>query len=149
MNFRLCAGLLLSLNLLLVAAPTALAHELPSPTPIPSVAPLSELEQYKLAIEHFRIDSIEFKKIANRFTTAINRANGFYEAAMRSAKNDRARTNITAQRDNSIEIAINMRDGAIAEMGGAPVEPTKPVKPIGSATPKKTKISTPSPTPSP
>lgn len=149
MNFRRCAGCLLSVTLLVVGTPASLAHELPSPTPIASVAPLSELEQYRLALEHFRLDSIEFKKIANRFTTAINRANGFYEVAMRSAKNDRARTIITAQRDNSIEIAINMRDGAIAEMGGAPVEPTKPVKPVATATTKKTKTSNPSPTPSP
>jgi hypothetical protein len=42
-----------------------------------------------------------------------------------------------------------MRDAAIAEMGGAPVEPTKPVKPIATATTKKTKVNSPSPTPSP
>ncbi|MBF8252843.1 MAG: hypothetical protein HW379_1185 [Actinobacteria bacterium] len=149
MKYRRSAGLLLSSILLFVGAPTAMAHELPSPSPVPGIAPLNELEQYKLALEHFRSDSIEFRKIANRFTTAINRANGFYEAAMRSAKNDRARTNITAQRDSSIEIAINMRDAAIAEMGGAPVEPTKPVKPIATATTKKTKVNSPSPTPSP
>lgn len=149
MKHRRSAGLLLSLNLLVVGTPAALAHELPSPTPIAGVASLSELEQYKLAMEHFRIDSMEFKKIANRFTTAINRANSFYETAMRSAKSNKARTIITAQRDNSIEIAISMRDAAIAEMGGVPVEPIKPIKPLAAATTKKTKPSNPSPTPSP
>ena len=149
MKHKRSAGLLLSLNLLVVGTPAALAHELPLPTPIAGVASLSELEQYKLAMEHFRIDSMEFKKIANRFTTAINRANSFYETAMRSAKSDKTRTIITAQRDNSIEIAINMRDAAIVEMVGPPVEPTKPVKPIAAATTKKTKQSNPSPTPSP
>ena len=149
MKHKRSAGLLLSLNLLVVGTPAALAHELPSPTPIAGVASLSELEQYKLAMEHFRIDSMEFKKIANRFTTAINRANSFYETAMRFAKSDRARTNITALRDNSIEIAISMRDAAIEEMNGPPVEPTKPMKPIAAATTKKTKPSNPSPTPSP
>ena len=149
MNHKRCAGLLLSLTLLVVGTPTALAHELPSPTPSAGVTSLSELEQYKLAMEHFRIDSLEFKKIANRFTNTINRVNGLFEAAMRSAKSDKARTIITAQRDSSIEIAINIRDAAINEMGGAPVEPTKPVKPIATATTKKTKTSNPSPTPSP
>jgi hypothetical protein len=142
-------GLLLSFQLLLLGAPTALAHETASPTPIPTVAPLSELEQYKLALERFRIDSIEFRKIANRFTAAINRANTLYEAAMRTAKSDKARTAIMDQRNDSIEIALNIRDAAIAEMGGAPVEPTKPAKPLTSATVKKTKTNIPSPTPSP
>ena len=149
MKHRRSVGLFLGLSLLVPGTSTALAHEFPLPTPVPSVAPLSELEQYKLAMEHFRIDSMEFKKIANRFTTAINRANIIYEAAMRMAKSDRARTLIMTQRDTSIEIAINIRDAAIVEMGGAPVEPVKPVKPQAAATTKKTKPSSPSPTPSP
>jgi len=139
MNHRRCAGLLLSLNLLLVGAPTALAHEMPPPTPAPGVAPLNEQEQYKLALEHFRFDTNLFKRISKTFTTAVNKANSVYEAAMRTAPSDRARMNHAARRDSSVEIAIKIRDDAIAEMGGAPVEPTKPVKPIVPATTKKLK----------
>jgi hypothetical protein len=149
MKHKRLAGLLLSLTLLVVGTPNALAHELPSPTPVPGAAPLSELEQYRLAMEHFRLDSIEFRKIANRFTTAINRANTLFEAAMRTARSDRARTAIMDQRDDAIEIALNIRDAAIAALGGPPIEPTKPVKPIATATVKKNKPSSPSPTPSP
>lgn len=149
MKYRRSAGLLLSLNLLAVGAPTALAHELPSPIPVPGVSPLSDQEQYVLALEHFRFDSNAFKRISKTFTTAVNRANNLYEAAMRAAKSDRARTLIMAQRDSSIETAINIRDAALEELGGAPVEPTKPVKPVATATTKKTKTSNPSPTPSP
>jgi hypothetical protein len=143
------AGLLLSFHLLLMGVPTALAHETPSPMPTTSAVPLTELEQYKRAMEHFRMHSLELKKIANRFTTAINRANTLYEVAMRTAKNDKARTAIMDKRDDAIEIALNIRDAAITELGDAPVEPTKPVKPIATATTKKTKASSPSPTPSP
>ena len=143
------AGLLLSLNLLLVGVPTAKAHELPTPVPVPGVAPLSDQEFYVLALEHFRIDSILFKKISRTFTITVNRANSIYEASMRTAKSDKARTLIMAQRDSSIEVAINVRDAAIAEMGGPPVEPIKPIKPFAGATTKKTKTSNPSPTPSP
>lgn len=149
MKFRSGAGLLFSVSLLVVGAPAALAHEFPSPIPVPGVAPLSEQEQYMLAQEHYRFDTNAFKRISRTFTNSVNRANNVYEAAMRTAKSDRARTTITAQRDSSIEIAINMRDAAIEEMGGAPVEPIKPVKPIATATTKKTKTSNPSPTPSP
>ena len=149
MNHRRCAGLLLSLNLLLVGAPSALAHEFPSPTPAPGVAPLSEQEQYKLALEHFRFDVNMFKRISKTFTTAVNKANGLYEAAMLTAPNDRARMSYAARRDSFVENAIRIRDDAISQMGGAPVEPTKPVKPIVAASTKKTKASNPSPTPSP
>lgn len=149
MKHRRYAGILLSLTLLFVGAPSAMAHELPTPSPVPSVAPLSELEQYKLAMEHFRSDSTVFKKIANKFTTAVTKAQSVFDSAMRTAKSDRARTIITAQRDSFVEIAINNRDAAIEEMGGAPVMPTEPVKPVVTAIAKKTKTSKPSPTPSP
>lgn len=149
MKHRRYAGILLSLTLLFVGAPSTMAHELPTPSPVPSVAPLSELEQYKLAMEHFRSDSIVFKKIANKFTTAVTKAQSVFDSAMRTAKSDRARTIITAQRDSFVEIAINNRDAAIEEMGGAPVMPTEPVKPVVTAIAKKTKTSKPSPTPSP
>ena len=149
MKHRRCAGILLSLTLLFVGAPSAMAHELPTPSPVPSVTPLSELEQYKLAMEHFRGDSIVFKKIANKFTTAVTKAQSVFDSAIRTAKSDRARTIITAQRDSFVEIAINNRDAAIEEMGGAPVMPPEPVKPVVTAIAKKTKTSKPSPTPSP
>lgn len=149
MKHRRCAGILLSLTLLFVGAPSAMAHELPTPSPVPSATPLSELEQYKLAMEHFRSDSIVFKKIANKFTTAVTKAQSVFDSAIRTAKSDRARTIITAQRDSFVEIAINNRDAAIEEMGGAPVMPTEPVKPVVTAIAKKTKTSKPSPTPSP
>lgn len=149
MNHRRSAGLLLSLNLLQVGAPTALAHEISPPTPAPGVALLNEQEQYKLALEHFRFDTNLFKRISKTFTTAVNKANSVYEAAMRRAPSDRARMNHAARRDSSVEIAIKIRDDAIAQLGGAPVEPTKPVKPMASTVTKKTKASNPSPTPSP
>lgn len=100
-------------------------------------------------MEHFRINSAEFKRISRAFTAAVNRANNIYETAMRAAKSDKARTLIMDQRDDSIEIAINIRDAAIEEMGGAPVEPVKPVKPSAAIPAKKTKTNSPSPTPSP
>ena len=149
MKFRRCAGLLLSVSLLVVGAPTALAHGFPSPTPIPGVAPLSDQEQYKLAMEHFRIDTIEFKKIANRFTAAADKAKFVFDAAMATAKSDKVKSIIQARFDSSILNAINIREAAIKEMGGAPVEPTKPVESIGAAVTKKAKTNKPSPTPSP
>ena len=149
MNQGRSVGLLLSLNLLLVGAPTAIAHELPTPAPVPGVSPLGEMEQYILELEHYRSDTNLFKRISKTFTTSVNKANSYYEAAMRTAKSDKARTNISAQRDSFVENAIKVRDDAIAEMGGGPVEPMKPIKPLAAATTKKTKTSNPSPTPSP
>ena len=149
MKLRRSAGLLLSLTLLLVGAPTAIAHELPTPAPVPGVAPLGEMEQYLLEVEHYRSDVNLFRRISKIFTTAVNKANSFYEAAMRTAKSDKARTIISAQRDSFVENAIKVRDNAIVEIGGPPVEPIKPIKPFAGATTKKTKTSNPSPTPSP
>ena len=153
MKLSRSAGLLLSLSLLLVGAPTALAHETPSPTPTPSASPLTELEQYKLALEHYRIDmnlrDQERKSIAKAFITAIKLADSIAKSALRSAKTDKSKTVILDQQQRAKDEAMLIRDEAISAMGDAPDEPIKPAKPLAAATAKKTKTSKPSPTPSP
>lgn len=153
MKLSRSAGLLLSLSLLLMGAPTALAHETPTPTPTPSSSPLTELEQYKLALEHYRIDmnlrDQERKEIANAFITAIKLADSIAKSALRSAKTDKSKTIILDQQQRAKDEAMLLRDEAISAMGDAPIEPIKPVKPLAAATAKKTKTSKPSPTPSP
>ena len=151
MKLSRSAGLLLSLSLLLVGAPTALAHE--TPTPTPSASPLTELEQYKLSLEHYRIDmnlrDQERKEIAKAFITAIKLADSIAKSALRSAKTDKSKTIILDQQQRAKDEAMLIRDEAISAMGDAPDEPIKPVKPFAVATAKKTKTSKPSPTPSP
>ncbi|MTA80750.1 MAG: hypothetical protein F2954_05350 [Actinobacteria bacterium] len=154
MKLRRSAALLLGLNLLVVGAPSALADSTPSPTPTPSASPLSDLEQYKIALEQYRIDmnlrEQERKEIAKTFIVAIKLADSVAKSALRSAKNDKAKIVILEQQLHAKEEAMQVRDEAITAMGQAPVEPIKPVKPITAATAstKKGKTSKPSPTPS-
>ncbi len=152
MKFRRCVGVLLGLSMLFAATPTALAE----PTPSPSASPLSELEQYKLALAQFRIEMnlrVQLRKeIAKAFISSVKEADSLSKSAMRTAKNDRERTLIRDQRETAIAEAMKIRDEAIEAMGVAPVEPVKPVKPVKpviATTGKKTKSSKPSPTPSP
>ncbi|MDO8646500.1 MAG: hypothetical protein Q7R42_08015 [Candidatus Planktophila sp.] len=149
MKFRRCVGVLLGLSMLFAATPTALAE----PTPSPSASPLSELEQYKLALAQFRIEMnlrVQLRKeIAKAFISSVKEADSLSKSAMRTAKNDRERTLIRDQRETAIAEAMKIRDEAIEAMGVAPVEPVKPVKPVIATTGKKTKSSKPSPTPSP
>lgn len=150
MNFRRCAGLLLSLNLLLVGAPTALAHEFPSPTPAPGVAPLSEQEQYKLALEHYKLDMEKYRVDKNQWELVRREINKAFFTAIKAVNSITSKTlDVDNRKKNTVIDAVLLRDQALAALGGAPVEPTKPVKPIASATTKKTKKSNPSPTPSP
>jgi len=149
MKFRRCVGVLLGLSMLFAATPTALAE----PTPSPSASPLSELEQYKLALAQFRIEMnlrVQLRKeIAKAFISSVKEADSLSKSAMRTAKNDRERTLIRDQRETAIAEAMKIRDEAIEAMGVAPVEPVKPVKPVIATTGKKTKSNKPSPTPSP
>ena len=135
--------------MLFAATPAALAD----PTPSPSASPLSELEQYKLALAQFRIEmnlrEQLRKEIAKAFIRSVKEADNLSKSAMRTAKNDRERTVIRNQRESAIAEAMKIRDDAIEAMGIAPVEPVKPVKPVIATTAKKTKSSKPSPTPSP
>jgi len=157
MKHKRLAGLLLSLNLLLVGAPTALAHETPSPSP--SSIPLGELEQRKLDMEHYKFDMEQYRidmnqrklvreEIGKAFVTAIKLADGIAKNALRSAKNDKAKTMIFDQQQRAKMDAMLLRDQELEAMGDAPIEPTKPDKPIRTAIVKKTKTSKPSPTPS-
>jgi hypothetical protein len=152
MKLRRSAALLLGLNLLVVGAPSALADSTPSPTP--SASPLSELEQYKISLEQYRITmnarELERKEIAKTFIAAIKLADNVAKSALRSAKTDKAKILILEQQERTKEQAMQVRDEAITAMGDAPNEPIKPVKPIAAATAstKKGKTSKPSPTPS-
>jgi len=150
MKLRRSAALLLGLNLLVVGAPTALADSTPSPTP--TASPLSDLEQYKFALEQYRITmnvrEQERKDIAKTFIAAIKLADSIAKSALRSAKNDKAKIVILEQQLHAKEEAMAVRDAAITAMGEAPVEPIKPVKPTATASTKKGKTSKPSPTPS-
>ena len=152
MKLRRSAALLLGLNLLVVGAPSALADSTPSPTPTPSASPLSDLEQYKIALEQYRIDmnlrEQERKEIAKTFIVAIKLADSVAKSALRSAKTDKAIKIIRDQQQSAKDEAMLNRDEAILAMGQAPVEPTKPVKPMAAAPTKKSKTSKPSPTPS-
>lgn len=141
MKLRRSAALPLSLTLLLVAAPTALAD--PTPTPPVIASPLSELDQYKIALEQFRIQinlrEDSRREIAKTFISSVKEADIVYKAAMRIAKSDKAKIAILAQRESDVELAMKIRDNAIVAMGAAPVEPIKPVKPVVTAAAKKTK----------
>jgi len=156
MKHRRLAGLLLSFQLLLVGVPTALAHETASPTPFPTVTPLSELEQYKLALEKYRVHKnlylryMQLKsEISKTLLNAVNRANSIAKKAAATAKNDSARKLIDTQLKIAIDAANSAWEEAMAALGPQPLDPVEPVKPSVTATVKKNKVSKPSPTPSP
>ena len=145
------AGLLLCLCMVLTGATTAFAHETPSPSPVST--PLSELEQYKLDLEQYRIDmnlrEQVRKEIAKAFVAAIKAADSIAKSALRVAKGDKAKTIILDQQQSAKVEAILIRDQALEAMGDAPIEPTKPAKPAATAVTKKTKTAKPSPTSTP
>ena len=156
MTYRDSAGLLLSLSLLLTGASAAIAIETPSATPTPTSAPLNELEKYKLTLEQYKLALEQYrininlreqmrKEITKAFVIAIKAANNISKSSYDSDN----------RRRNAIAEAVQVRDKALASMGSPPIEPTKPTKPTKpvkteiTQTANKTKMSKPSPTPSP
>ena len=135
--------------MMIAAAPSSFADATPTPSPTPRI--LTNMEQYKVAMDQFRTamsarEQVR-KEINKIFVIACFAANSVAKTAMRTAKTVVAKSTILAQQKTAIALATSARDTAIAAMGPAPTEPLKPVKLSEIAPLKKGKSVKPTPTP--
>ena len=139
----------LTLAMMIAAAPSSFADATPTPSPTPRI--LTNMEQYKVAMDQFRTamsarEQVR-KEINKIYVIACFAANSVAKTAMRTAKTVVAKSTILAQQKTAIALATSARDTAIAAMGPAPTEPLKPVKLSEIAPLKKGKSVKPTPTP--
>ena len=135
--------------MMIAAAPSSFADATPTPSPTPRI--LTNMEQYKVAMDQFRTamsarEQVR-KEINKIYVIACFAANSVAKTAMRTAKTVVAKSTILAQQKTAIALATSARDTAIAAMGPAPTEPLKPVKLSEIAPLKKGKSVKPTPTP--
>ena len=135
--------------MMIAAAPSSFADATPTPSPTPII--LTNMEQYKVAMDQFRTamsarEQVR-KEINKIYVIACSAANSVAKTAMRTAKTVVAKSTILAQQKTAIALATSTRDTAIAAMGPAPTEPLKPVKLSQIAPLKKGKSIKPTPTP--
>ena len=124
--------------MMIAAAPSSFADATPTPSPTPRI--LTNMEQYKVAMDQFRTamsarEQVR-KEINKIYVIACFAANSVAKTAMRTAKTVVAKSTILAQQKTAIALATSARDTAIAAMGPAPTEPLKPVK-LSEITPLK------------
>lgn len=135
--------------MMIAATPSSFADATPTPSPTPII--LTNMEQYKVAMDQFRTAMSareEVRKGINRiYVIACSAANSVAKTSMRTAKTAVAKSTILAQQKTAIALATSARDTAIATMGPAPTEPLKPVKLAEMAPLKKSKSVKPTPTP--
>jgi len=147
MRLRRSVGL--ALAMMITAAPSSFGDATPTPSPTPTL--LTNMEQYKTAMDLFRTTMSEReqvrKEINKIYTTTCFAANSAAKTAMRTAKTAVAKSTILAQQKTAIALATSTRDAAIAAMGPATTEPVKPVKLAEMAPLKKGKSVKPTPTP--
>lgn len=135
--------------MMIAAAPCSFADATPTPSPTPII--LTNMEQYKVAMDQFRTamsarEQVR-KEINKIYVIDCSAANSVAKTAMRTAKTVVAKSTILAQQKTAIALATSSRDTAIAAMGPAPTEPLKPVKLSEIAPLKKGKSVKPTPTP--
>ena len=116
--------------MMIAAAPSSFADATPTPSPTPRI--LTNMEQYKVAMDQFRTamsarEQVR-KEINKIYVIACFAANSVAKTAMRTAKTVVAKSTILAQQKTAIALATSARDTAIAAMGPAPTEPLKPAK---------------------
>ena len=133
--------------MMIAAAPSSFADATPTPSPTPRI--LTNMEQYKVAMDQFRTamsarEQVR-KEINKIYVIACFAANSVAKTAMRTAKTVVAKSTILAQQKTAIALATSARDTAIAAMGPAPTEPLKPVKLSEIAPLKKGKSVKPTP----
>lgn len=144
-------GLALSVGMLVLNTPMALADASMTPKPTPQSSFDAAMLQYKLEMDKYRIQIQEREKIrkeiTQRFMTAVTQANKTAKSALGLATTPETKATIISVQRNAIALAVLARDGAILSMEPAPVQPIKPIRPAVSkvksqATPRK-----PSPSP--
>jgi hypothetical protein len=138
---------------LIASTGTAMATETPAPTTSPTAKPLTDYqkakaaysaavdayianrkssqEQYKAAHEAFTVAKKSYgdarKPILETFKAELIAAKSVRDAAIAAATTPEAKLAANTAHKAAVAAATAKRDAAIAALGAAPVEPTKPV----------------------
>lgn len=118
----LSAAATATLLLSLTSLPTGAYAE---PTPAPTIAPLSPMEQFRIDRESY-FDSM--REIALTFKASCERARLAYATSIASAKSKDQKRAARAALENSIASATILFESAKMNLGPEPVEPARVAK---------------------
>ena len=134
----LLPALLLSSTFL--ASPALADPKSPQPT-----ASIDVREIYKLALDKFKNDLIEYedkrREINHNFKDAIDKALFDAKTAVSGVKSQMQKRQTMSTRQNAVMAATAIRDAAIEALGPAPIAPTPPAKAAKSEKDKRPKPS--------
>jgi hypothetical protein len=104
-------------------APHAIAET--NPTPLPTSAPLSPFEQYRIDRENY---FAAMKELTGIFKSACDRANATYASAITVAKTKDQKRAARLARENAITAAAIEFENAKYDLGPMPIEPPRSAK---------------------
>lgn len=96
-----------------------------TPTPNPSISPLTPFEQYRIDREKY---FAAMKEITTAFKVACDAANANYASAIAQSKNKDQRRAARLARESAITAATIEFERAKSELGPIPVEPQRMAK---------------------
>jgi hypothetical protein len=110
-----------------LASPALADPKSPQPT-----ASIDVREIYKLALDKFKTDLVEYedkrREINQNFKDAIDKALFDAKTAVSGVKSQIQKRQTMSTRQNAVMAATAIRDAAIEALGPAPVAPTPPAK---------------------
>jgi hypothetical protein len=112
-------------TLALFSLPTAIASAETTPSPAPSIAPLTPFEQYRIDRENY---FAAMKLITNNFKVACDEANSTYANSIAVAKSKDQKRAARLARDSAITTATFEFESAKNNLGPMPVEPQRMAK---------------------